>query len=179
MRNLTPHFPQLFEVLNVRSKRELDKHCRRLLVSQQDFVELILAARRGELAPYQYANHFARTVPGALIPNESENAAISKNGVGKFHTKGARKFASKLIQLFKERRSLAAHLFYTPDHRYWHLFYFDNRDNSDEKNHWKHGAHIHYVSDLWPELSMSEAWAQVHSGQLAFADKLHIRYRVR
>jgi hypothetical protein len=110
------------------------------------------------------------------LPTEAEHSAIAENGVGEFRTRGARKFALKVFQLYRERRVLAAHLFFTPNYRYWHLFYFDNRDTEESKNHWKYGAHIHYISDVWPKLSLQEAWAQVKSGHLAFPSKAHLRY---
>lgn len=179
MRAPTPHFPALLEVLNIQSKRELVRHCKGLVVHQQDLVALILAAQHGVLTPYRYANHFARTVPANLQPNQEEQNAIASNGVGEFKTRTARKFVSKMYQLFREQRVLAAHLFYTPDHRFWHLFYFDNRDTAEVRNHWKYGAHIHYVSDLWPELLLPTAWQQISAGEATFANKLHLRYKSR
>jgi hypothetical protein len=176
MRRPTSHFPALCEMLNFTSKRELTRHSKTPHVHQQDLVALILAAQHGSLIPYRYANHFERVLPEHLHPNDAEHAAIAANGVGPFKSRGARKFTSKLFQLFREQRTLAAHLFYTPDHRYWHLFYFDNRDTEKQRNHWKHGPHIHFVSDLWPELSFEVAWAQVLAGNLAFPNKLHLRY---
>jgi hypothetical protein len=163
-------------MLNISSKRKLEQHCKRLVVHQQDLVALILAAQHGVLAPYKYANHFSRDVPANLVPNEAESQALSPNGVGPFRSRGASKFASKVFQLFREQRALAAHLFFTPSRRYWHLFLFDNRDTAEHRNHWKHGSHIHFVSDLWPNLSFESAWEQVKSGELAFPSKLHIRY---
>ncbi|MBI5658174.1 MAG: hypothetical protein HZC43_01195 [Nitrosomonadales bacterium] len=152
------------------------RHCAGLVVHRQDLVALILVAQHGALAPYRYANHFADTVAPHLQPTEAEYSAIAENGVGEFRTYGARKFTSKIFQLFRERRVLAAHLFYMPNYRYWHLFYFDNRDTEESKNHWKHGVHIHYISDLWPKLSLHEAWAQVKSGHVAFPSKVYLRY---
>lgn len=146
---------------------------------QQDLVGLVLTAQHGALAPYKYANHFERNLPSHLHPSTAEGDAIAVNGVGEFRSREARKFASKIFQLFREQRSVADHLFYTPNHNFWHLFYFDNRDTDESNNHWKHGAHIHYVSDLWPELTMESAWSRVLSGELGFANKLHIRYRTR
>lgn len=146
---------------------------------QQDLVGFILAAQQGAMAPYKYANHFERNLPSHLHPSSAEEDAIAANGVGYFRSREARKFTSKVFQLFREQRSIAAHLFYTPCHKFWHLFYFDNRDTDEAENHWKHGAHVHYVSDLWPELTMKSAWSQVLRGELRFASKLHIRYRSR
>ena len=176
MREPTENFASLLELINSRSKRDLVRLCKTLSIHQQDFVWLILATQHGEFHPYKYANHFQEFTPENLVPTEQEQAALAENGVGKFKTRGAQKFSNKIFQLFKERRLLAAHLLYTPDHKYWHLFYFDNRDHSDINNHWKHGPHLHYVSDLWPELTMEAAWKQVVSGQLGFSNKLHIRY---
>lgn len=177
MREPSPQLPALLEVFNFRSKREVVRHCKTLVVSRTDFVALVLGAQRGALSPYKYANHFAETTPKHLLPKKEEHDAIAANGVGPLRTKQAQKFTRKIFQLFVEKRSLAAHLFYTDDAEYWHLFYFDSGDTSEHKNHWKHGSHIHYVSDLWTELSLSSAWAQVLSGELGFANKLHIRYK--
>ena len=179
MREPTPQFQALFEVLNFTSKRELVKHCKNLVVHQEDLVALILAAQHGALAPYRYANHFARSFPETLYPNENEHDAIATNGVGTYKSKEARKFASKVFQLFKDQRALAAHMFFTPSHQFWHLFYFDNRDTAEDQNHWKHGSHIHFVSDLWTELSFEAVWQQVVAGELSLPNKLHLRYRRR
>jgi hypothetical protein len=158
VRQPTPHFAELGEIFNANSKRELTKHCKNLVVYRQDLASLILAAQHGILAPYKYANHFARALPDHLHPTDAEQDAIASNGVGTFRSREASKFATKVFQLFREQRSLAAHLFYTSSQNHWHLFYFDNRDTSEEQNHWKHGPHLHYVSNLWPELTMKEAW---------------------
>lgn len=152
------------------------RHCSGLVVHRQDLVALILGAQHSALAPYRYTYHFADKVPPHLLPNEAEHSAIQQYGVGEFRTRGARKFASKIFQLSHERRVLAAHLFYTPNYRYWHLFYFDNHDTGKSKNQWKHGPHIHYISDLWSTVSLEQAWAQVKSGHVAFSSKAHLRY---
>ena len=138
-REATPHFNSLLEVFNFRSKRELFTHSKNLVVHQQDMVALILAARGNALGPCCYANHFAQTTPDHLHPNGAQKDAFATNGVGTFRTKEAQKFVSKTFQLFSERRAVAAHLFYTADRQYWHIFYFDNRDISESENHWKHG----------------------------------------
>ncbi len=177
MRDPSPNFENLLEILNFRSKRDLSRYCKNLVVNHQDLVALILAAQHGELAPYRYANHFAKLTNKNLFPNDEEHQAVAENGPGEFKTIAARKFARKIFQIYKEQRTFAAHFLYTPNHRYWHLFYFDNRDTSTTRNHWKHGPHIHYVSDLWPELSLFRVWNQVESGEISFPNKLHIQYR--
>ena len=176
MREPSGDFASLLEILNFRSKRDLNSHCKSVTVRRRDLVALIVAAQSGALEPYKYANHFSDTVPIHLVPREKERSAIAANGVGQYKTKKARSFARKIFQFFQERRILAAHLFYTPDHRYWHIFYFDNRDKSRFRNHWKLGAHIHYFCDLWTDLTMETAWQKITSGKINLASKIHIRY---
>lgn len=149
------------------------------MVSQTDLVALIVSAQHGVLYPYRYANHFERSLPPHLFPSEREAHAIKTNGNGTFKTRSTSKFMSKIRQLRKEPRSLAAHLFYTPNHKHWYLFYFDNRDVSRANNHWKHGSHIHLVSSLWPNLKMAKVWSDVQRGKLDFSNKIHIRYKRR
>ena len=177
MHQPTPAVRDLFEIFNIDSKRKLEVHCRRLIVHRRDLTALILAGQHGALEPYRYASHFSRRTNPNLVPTEEEHTALAKNGVGPFKTKGARKFARKVFQMFDEQRALAAHLFYTPEFDYWYLFYFDNRDTAEEENHWRHGSHIHLVCNLWAALTLPQVWEQVLSGELNFPSKLHLRYR--
>ncbi len=179
MRDPTPDFPKLLEVFNIETKRELERHCSRLIVHQTDLVALILGAQHGALHPYRYANHFDRRLPKHLLPNKDEQAALANNGIGSYKTKAASKFASKLFQLPKEQRALAAHLFYTSNYNYWYLFYFDNRDTSVQSNHWKHGSHIHLVCSLWSQLQLPDVWKNAKEGSFVFPNKIHLRYKRR
>lgn len=179
MRELSASLQHLFEVFNIESKRKLEVHCRELIVFRADLTSLILAAQHGALYPYLYANHFEHRVSPTLIPRKEEREALEKNGVGPYKTKAAGKFGRKVFSMFREQRSLAAHLFYTPDHKHWYLFYFDNRDKTQHSNHWMHGPHIHLICSLWPNLLLGRVWEQVQSGQLTFPSKIHLRYRSR
>jgi hypothetical protein len=179
MREPTAAFQQLFEVFNIETKRQLEAHCRNLVVHQRDLTALILAGQNGILHPYRYANHFEEKLPPNLVPSDAEREALTSNGVGQFKTKGSRKFASKIFQLFRQRRSVAAHLFYTPDRKHWYLFYFDNRDTDQQDNHWKCGPHVHLVCSLWPNLKLARVCEQVCTGEIGFPSKLHLRYRRR
>ena len=177
MRDPSPNFPELIKLFNFEKKGDLARHCANLVILQSDFVALILAAQYGALHPYQYANYFDRKIPSHMIPSEEEHAAIAENDVGTFKTKAARKFASKIFHLIDEQRALAAHLFYTPNHEHWYLFYFDNRDTAKTSNHSKIGPHMHLICSLWPRLSMQDAWKKVQSGNLTFSNKIYLRIR--
>ena len=177
MREPTQHFPALLELLNLKSKQEVKRHCADLTVHGQDLAAFILCAQHGTMHPYCYTNHFSDKLAPHLQPSETERSAFKDNGVGKFRSREAKKFVSKMFQLIHERRMLSAHLLYTPNSEYWHLFYFDNRDTEEKNNHWKKGPHIHYVSDLWSGLSLAEAWSQVTTGHASFPNKIHLRFK--
>jgi hypothetical protein len=114
----------------------------------EDFINVLLAARVAGLGPYKYSFHFSETIPDHLHPKDEELVALGTNGVGQL--KGpALKAMRKVNQIFRDRRQLAMHLFYVPSQNYWHLFYFDQRDYQQNKNHWKHGSHIHFSKHIY------------------------------
>jgi len=169
---------KLIRLFNIETKRELEKYCREIVVHGSDLVALILGGQAGVLDPYKYACHFDQKVGPHLNPSTEEFSALDQNGVGPLKGK-AKKAVSKVFQMFRERRCLAAHLFYTPSHAYWYLFYFDQRDTASQRNHWVHGSHIHLITSHWPNLTLEDAWQQVLSGKLNFTNKIHLRYLKR
>jgi len=89
---------------------------------------------------------------------------------------GAQKTVRKIGQIFKDRRYLVGHIFYVPDLSEWHFFQFDQRDLEDGKNHWKEGAHIHFLNWLWPNYDAQTLWMNFTSGKDNLNDSLHISY---
>jgi hypothetical protein len=59
MRHTTPDFLKVLDIFNAKSKQDLEKRCRNLVLNQTDFAALILADQHGVLEAYQYANYFA------------------------------------------------------------------------------------------------------------------------
>lgn len=170
---------QLLALFNVRKKRDLKSLAHKLTVTSEAFAELILAGRIGALAPqYHYACHFDETTPPELEPTQEELNALGRNGVGVLTGK-ALKASRKIGQIFRDRRLLCVHLFYSPSHRYWHLFHFDQRDTAWIQNHWRKGPHIHYVSDLMNPSPLAEIWAKVCKRPPEFPKSLHLRYDYR
>ena len=170
-RNLRP----LLELFNFERKRDVVRHCKTLVVYSGDLASLFLAAQTGGLAPYRYACRFLNRVPDQLSPTVEEFEAAGRAKVGKLTGK-AGKFFRKIDQTFKDRRLFAAHLFYSSDKLYWHLFYFDQRDYAEQKNHWQHGTHIHYVNDMFHRDSIDDIWARVITGETTFLRGLHLQY---
>jgi hypothetical protein len=170
----TVDIESLLNIFNLKKKSELINYCKKVQIYQSDFVVLILACKSG--FEYNYAFRFDDRVPEHLRLNESDRAALAANGIGPAKGK-AKTTINKIFQTFKERKCRIAHLFYSDDLKYWYLFYFDNRDLDEYRNHWKHGKHIHLINDLWfPNMNAEEAWMQFWAGNLNMSSKIHIRF---
>lgn len=101
--------------------------------------------------------------------------ALGRNGVGPLFLR-AQRTVRKIDQIFKDRRLLAAHLFYSSGHKYWHMFYFDQRDYRVQGNHWEHGPHIHYTQDCFTKDPLDVVWQRVRAEKPEFPRSIHIRY---
>lgn len=168
--------PERFiDLFNIKKKRDVVKYCKDLTIYQSDLVSFILLCKSGQ-EDYNYVSSFHEKVPEHLILKDDDHKALTTNGVGPLNNR-AKKTVNKMFQLFEERRCSAAHLFYSDTLIYWYLFYFDNRDLSDIKNHWKEGDHIHFINDLWfPNMKADELWEKYLSGTLSVSSRIHIRY---
>lgn len=166
---------KLLGLFNLSKKREVEHYCQDLVISSNDFASMLLAGRVAGLGPYRYACHFHEITPEHLHPKKEELSALGKNGVGPLQG-AALKAMRKVNQIFRDRRLLAMHLFYTTSQKYWHLFYFDQRDYEDRKNHWRHGPHIHYSQDLFTKEPLPQVWASATAENPSFPPSIHVRY---
>ena len=165
-----------FELFNAPTKREAIKLCKAMTVTDEGLATLIMAARAGLLAPYEYACHFSNHLPKELTFGERERSGLADNGLGSFGPE-ARRSAVRISQIFKERRLFAAHLFFDTSHRYWHLIYFDQRDRDWRDNHWKVGGpHIHYSRETFVAKPLKEVWRSVRAAPPRPPTSAHIRY---
>ncbi len=174
--NLRTVDPEIFiKLFNIKKKRELVKYCKNLTIYQSDFVSFISLCKSG-MSDYNYVSSFHDKVPNHLILKDEDRKALSSNGVGPLN-KRAKKTVNKMFQFFEERCYSIAHLFYSDSLIYWYLFYFDNRDLSDMKNHWVKGQHIHLINDLWfGNMKADELWEKYLSGTLGVSSRIHIHY---
>jgi hypothetical protein len=86
---------------------------------------------------------------------------------------------TKVTQMFIERRNLAGHMFFTGGLHEWHFFSFDQNDLVEgTRNHWKGGAHVHFINWLWPHINPREMWAQFTLEAKKPNSALHIRHEV-
>jgi hypothetical protein len=156
-------------------KRDLEKYCREVVIYGSDFAAFILACESARL-PFCHQIYYRDYVPEHLHPTDNDLAALAANPVGLLQP-GAQKTVRKISQIFQDRRQLVGHIFYVPGTSEWHFFQFDQRDlEAERRNHWKEGAHIHFLNWLWPNYDAETVWANFTSGKVKLNDSLHVRY---
>jgi hypothetical protein len=165
----------LLKLFTFDKKRELERYCRKIVINSSSFADFILACELG-LFPFLHKIHYRDHVPEHLYLSDKDSAALAANPLGRLQP-DAQKAVKKISQMFKDRRYLVGHIFYLPDLSKWHFFQFDQRDLEDERrNHWKEGAHIHFLNWLWPNYEPKTLWANFTSGKAKMNDALHVRY---
>lgn len=166
---------RLVVLLNIGRKRDAARYSKDLVITSEALTGIILAAQVDALGPYSYTSHSREISASTLNPSRQELTALARAGVGKA-TGLALKAIRKIDQQFRERSLLVAHLFYSRSHRYWHLFYFDQRDYGARRKHWKYGPHIHYTQDSFTREPLRDIWTKVCSQPPHFPPALHIRF---
>lgn len=168
--------PKLIELLNAPDRATAEGICRTLVISDDDLVQFVLAARVGLLEPYRYAMHFTDYIPRDASIESIDLAPIASSEVGPMSGPAVKAFR-RIEHVFNARRLFAAHLLYTPGHTHWHLFYFDQRDRQVKSNHWKAGgAHIHYSRESYCRSSLRDVWSKVCGHPPKVPGHTYIRY---
>ena len=166
---------QVINLLNLRKKSEIVKLCRDLTISSDSLAKILFSAKTGVIKPYLYANHFAEITPNDLEITKEQLNALGRAKPGKPDGK-ALKCSTKIDQQFKTRKLLNIHLLYLPDNDYWHIFYFSQRDYSENKNHWNYGSHIHYYCKAHTNRELNEIWQLFTSSKPKLPSGEHIKY---
>lgn len=163
----------LQELLAIEKKAALESFCRTIEITQHDLCMLIFNSE-GIGYAHDIQHHEFR--PSHLEPTDEEVASMQSHSTGEDRASLRRKFVRKISQIFKERRLFVAHTFFNSER--WHAFYFDQRDRSAEPgNHWKGGAHLHFVNHLWPEYDLGTFWRSTNEDNPKFRGSLHITYK--
>jgi hypothetical protein len=169
---------ELARTLFFDKKSDLVKYCNTLSINQSSFALFIAYCERFPWhIGYNHVIYYHDKVPQQLHPSEEEIKALSESKTYSLSGK-ALKLATKISQLFIDRRYYVGHMFYSPYHKRWHFFYFDQRDMQEYNNHWKCGPHIHLVNYLWPNLNMQEVYLNYQKGFANFPGKVHIRFNL-
>lgn len=162
----------LISILSIDRKQELKRHCRVATITQTDFANLIMTCMAGGI-PLSHRRHHRGYIPDHLQLSEHDIGALTPTGQFK---ERAQKTMRKVSAIFNERRLLSGHIFLSPDHSRWHLFYFDQRDFSERNNHWDGGSHIHLINWLWPGRTAQSTWREFCDGNPNMKGALHIRF---
>ena len=170
-----PSLEGLLKIFTLGKKRELEQYCRNLVIGGEHFADLVFSSgMTGQ--PFLHKINYRDHQPKHLHLSEADLKALGDNGVGPL-TPAAAKAVRKMGQMFEERRYLVGHIFYVPDLTKWHFFCFDQRDLEERKpNHWKEGAHVHFVNWLWPGKDAKSVWSNFVEGDYRPGDALHIRF---
>jgi len=166
----------VLDLMRLPNKAAVQKYCREVVITGSDFANVLLNARVGALAPFQYLVHHYEHRPSHLDPTDEELGSLAQNGVGPARGK-ARKFIRKIFQTFEDRRLFSAHFFHNPQTPEWHLFYFDQRDMRQANNHWKRGgSHIHYSRHNIANALARDVWPRILANPPTLPKSEHVRY---
>jgi hypothetical protein len=163
----------LATLFDFEKKKELVKHAKDLVITKHDFARLVQACEFSDIG-YLHRIHQRDIIPEQLRIQKGECGLLldpTKN----------QKAATKILQVFRDRRFLVGHIFYTADLVRWHFFYFDQRDlgADPEQVHWRDGSHIHFINHLWPNFTAQGIWDRFLTKDPLVSGSLHIHYRWR
>lgn len=170
-----PNLESLVKIFSFEKKKDLERYCRDLTVSSDDFFKVVLACEiTGK--PFLHEISFRDKVPPHLVPKDSEIEALKKAPAGTVLAGEAAKAVSKMSQSFQDRRFLVGHMFFSPDRSKWHFLCFDQRDLQLKGNHWEKGSHVHFVNWLWPSLNADSVWSAFVSNDGRPGAAIHLRF---
>lgn len=166
---------ELVKVFTITTRKELEKHCRTLVIEKEAFAGLVLGCATGEI-PWLHRASRKYVVPEHLELNGRDIESLAEARVGQSIPKGAQKAFNKMEQTFKDRTVQVGHIFAAPNLSWWNLFYFSEKDTSMEDSHWVGGAHIHLINDLTrPRETAHSIWSKFEAGS-NLGSAIHIRF---
>jgi hypothetical protein len=172
------HNPAYFaQILYEEKKSDLARFCREITLHGDDLANLVLSSA-ARIFPFLHESCHREFIPDDVQLRPRDLETMGKAEIGPMEKSVAKAFG-RVDQIFQTRRLLNGHLFYRPDRARWGLFYFDQRDVSDEDNHWKHGSHLHLVTHLWPNWTTQSVWREFCSGNPLISGALHVRFKYR
>jgi hypothetical protein len=155
--------------LSISKKRELRKFVKQIVIRSRDFTTLIWNA-----AAIGYHHDIKPREFRPDDPNLDRPWVFDRSEDGK-PTPETIRTIRRINQIFHQRRLLTAHIFI--NRQRWHIFYFDQRDmDASGENRFKHGSHIHFVNDLWPNYAPQDVWSLLELPKTTVKGNLHIRY---
>ena len=137
---------KLVTLISFTKKSKLVAYCKRIKMSED---ELVLLIHNCSQIGFKHQSKFAEFVP--------KNRRLLDSDISDMKEGNPRKLSSKVRSIFEERKKHHVHLFDRGTE--WHCFYYTYKDmESEKKNHWELGSHLHYVSYLWPNYRKRQIW---------------------
>ena len=150
-------------ILSSTRKAEASKLAKNLTIHEFD---LFLLFHNAAQLGLQHSATFPEYVPDHLVITDGDRDLLKSGNV--------RPFSKKTRGIFLERRHIHVHLLRGDEA--WHCIYFSYDDIEPAgSNHWKYGAHLHYVSHLWPSLSAEAVWNAFKQRKTQIPGVLHVR----
>ena len=161
-------------VTTAKNKNDLGKLCKNTVITQDAFAEFI-RVYQAKVLPWNHLISYRDFLPKYLEFTLKDSSNFPDLSIGP-PEKEQVKTMMKWYQLLRDRRYLVGHMFYSPDHRNWQFFYFDNRDLNRYDNHYKCGPHVHLINYLWPEHTPATIWKKFTDGNPNMKGAVHIQF---
>lgn len=164
----------ILRIVTATNKNELGKFCKNTVITQDAFSEFIRVCQ-AKVLPWNHLISYRDFLPKHLEFTSKDSSKVPDLSIGP-PKKEQVKTMIKWYQLLRDRRYLVGHMFYSPDHRKWQFFYFDNRDLNQHDNHYKRGPHVHLINYLWPEHTPTTIWEKFTDGNPNMKGAMHIQF---
>jgi hypothetical protein len=158
--------PEVFtKMLEFKNKKDISRFLESQTLTMSEISLLISNHEQAGLTHKRFHKEF---MPEHLEVDGEEIKKLAEQ------SKKGTKLRKRLIQRFKQRKVINAHLFEKED--FWYCIFFDYNDMTDTHNpsHWVEGNHVHFISHHWG-LSLDDVWSSFNNKKISLP-KLHIRY---
>lgn len=130
--------------------------------------ELSRAVYSAHLEGYRHSLRNIEHMPEFLQGRSDELRTHLREGNGK-------KVCGLIGAMFDQRKISVTHLFLKEN--MWHIIYFSQNDiETNERNHWKFGSHVHFVNYLWNQYTIQDVW-EILSGRQHGSLGEHYRFK--
>lgn len=154
----------ILALINIKKKSGVAKYCKKIEISEYDLFFLIFNC---DQINFEYEPIYHDHVPPHWDLLEEDRENIIKGDTNSV--------TKKINTLFLQRRHIYVHMFRHENE--WHCFYFSDNDIETEKeNHWKLGAHLHYINYLWTNYSYEEVWKKFDIRKTEIPGNIHIKF---
>lgn len=166
------------EILACKAKASLKRLCKVTTVTQEDFVEFIIACKGGA-THLNHVMHSVDYVPDFLAVREEDWNVLSA-GSAATSSKDGQKALRRLFKSHGQRKFRVGHMFLSKELQHpikeWHFVFFEIDELYRRNNHWQAGPHVHITNYLWPDLYCQQIWEDFVARRTFPDSKLHLSF---